>query len=380
MPDLSLTSEQELLQSTAREFVERECSLATVRKIQEEEGGFSRELWQKIAGLGWPGILVPPAYGGEGGTLTDAAVLYEEMGRGLLPSPHHSSAVLGALILLQGGAGEQKERLLPAVARGEKILALACTEAGYGWGPEHVQLAAQLIAGGGFVLDGTKQFVPDAGIADQLICVARSASSGDEQRGLTLCLVAREAAGVRHRPMAGFVGEPLYEVTFSGVEVSPDDIIGEVHRGWELLAPALDSATTLICAYIAGASRRVYERSLAYAQGRVQFGQPIARFQRVQDHLIDMVNNADAARWTAYEAVWKLENGKPGTEEAVSVAKVVASEGFYQLCESSHHLHAGIGSDEAYGLYLYTKASRSLYHYLGDPAFHRRRLAGLLNL
>ena len=380
MPDLSLTSEQELLRSTAREFVERECPLATVRKIQEEEGGFSRELWQQIAALGWPGILIPPAYGGEGGTLTDAAVLYEEMGRGLLPGPHHSSAVLGALILLQGGAGEQKERLLPAVARGERILALACTEAGYGWGPEHVQMTARPKAGGAFVLDGTKQFVPDAGIADQLICVARTASSGDGQEGLTLCLVAREAAGVRHRPMAGFVGEPLYEVTFSGVEVSPDDIIGEVHRGWELLAPALDSATTLICAYIAGASRRVYERSLAYAQGRVQFGQPIARFQRVQDHLIDMVNNADAARWTAYEAVWKLENGKPGTEEAVSVAKVVASEGFYQLCESSHHLHAGIGSDEAYGLYLYTKASRSLYHYLGDPAFHRRRLAGLLNL
>ena len=380
MPDLSLTSEQELLRSTAREFVERECSLATVRKIQEEEGGFSRELWQKIVDLGWPGILIPPAYGGEGGTLTDAAVLYEEMGRGLLPGPHHSSAVLGALILLQGGAGGQQERLLPAVARGERILALACTEAGYGWGPEHVQLTARSTDGGAFVLDGTKQFVPDAGIADQLICVARSGSSGDDQEGLTLCLVAREAAGVQHRPMAGFVGEPLSEVTFSGVEVSPDDIIGEVHRGWEVLAPALDSATTLICAYIAGASRKVYERSLAYAQGRVQFGQPIARFQRVQDHLIDMVNNADAARWTAYEAVWKLENGKPGAEEAVSVAKVVASEGFYQLCESSHHLHAGIGSDEAYGLYLYTKASRSLYHYLGDPAFHRRRLARLLQL
>ena len=380
MPDLSLTSEQELLRNTAREFVERECPLATVRKIQEEEGGFSRELWQQIAGLGWPGILIPPEYGGEGGTLTDAAVLYEEMGRGLLPGPHHSSAVLGALILLEGGAEEQKERLLPAVARGERILALACTEAGYGWGPEHVQLTARPKDGGAFVLDGTKQFVPDAAIADQLICVARTGPPGDAQEGLTLCLVAREAAGVQHRPMAGFVGEPLSEVTFSGVEVSPDDIIGEVHKGWEVLAPALDSATTLICAYIAGASRKVYERSLAYAQGRVQFGQPIARFQRVQDHLIDMVNNADAARWTAYEAVWKLENGKPGAEEAVSVAKVVASEGFYQLCESSHHLHAGIGSDEAYGLYLYTKASRSLYHYLGDPAFHRRRLARLLQL
>ena len=379
MLDLALTSEQELLRNTARDFVERECPLATVREIAEREGGFSSELWQKIAGLGWLGILIPTAYSGEGGSLTAAAVLYEEMGRGLLPGPHHSSAVLGALLLLHGGSEEQKQRLLPAVARGEQILALAYTEADYGWGAEHVGMTATA-RDGGFVLEGTKQFVPDAGIADQLICVTRTRSSGDLRQGLTLFLVEREAAGVQHRPMTGFFGDPLHEVTFSGVEVSPDSVIGEVDQGWEVLTPALDTATALLCAYIAGASRRVYEITLAYAQRRVQFGQPIARFQRVQDHLIDMVNNADAARWTACEAVWKLETGKPDAEEAVSVAKAVASEGFYQLCESSHHVHAGVGSDQAYGLYLYTKKSRSLYHYLGDPAFHRQRLAGLLKL
>lgn len=377
MADLSLTSEQELLRNTAREFVERECPLATVRRIEEEEGGFSRDLWQQIAGLGWPGILIPTAYGGEGGTLTDAAVLYDELGRGLLPSPHHSSAVLAAQLLLQAGSEEQKQRLLPAIARGERILALAFTEAGYGWGAEHVQMTGTA-KNGAFVLDGVKQLVADAGSADQLICVVRTERGEDPEQGLTLCLVDREAAGVQHRPMEGFVGQPLYEVTFKSVEVASENVIGEVDQGWEALTPALDIATALLCAYIAGASRRVNEFSLDYAQGRVQFGQPIARFQRVQDHLVDMMNHADGARWTAYEAVWKLENDKPGAQEAVSVAKAVASEGFYQLCESSHHVHGGVGSDKAYGLYLYTEKSRSLYHYLGDPAFHRQRLAKLL--
>ncbi len=377
MPDLSLSSEQELLRATARAFVEQECPLATVRAIDEAPDGFSRDLWQKIAGLGWLGLLIPSAYGGAGGSLTDAAVLYEEIGRGLLPGPHHSSAVLSALVL-QGGSEEQKQRSLPTIARGERIVTLAFTEAGYGWGPEHVQITATAKRGA-FVLSGAKQLVPDAGVADQLICVART-SHGAGPEGLTLFLVDATASGVERRRVQGFVGEPLYEVTFSDVEVSSDSVIGELHQGWQALSPALDAATAVLCAYIAGAGRRVYEFTLEYAQRREQFGQPIARFQRVQDHLIDMLNHVDASRWTAYEAVWKLENGKAEGQEAVSVAKAVASEGFYQLCESSHHVHAGVGSDKAYGLYLYTKKSRSLYHYLGDPAFHRQRLATLLQL
>ena len=374
--DLSLTSEQQLLRNAARDFVERECPLAEVRRI-DDDGGFSKVLWQQIARLGWTGILIPPELGGEGGSLTDAAVLYEEMGRGLLPSPHHSSAVLAALLLLHGGSDEQQQRLLPAIASGERILALAFTEANYGWSPEHVQMTAKARKGK-FVLDGTKQFVSDAGSADELICVARTRRSDDD--GLAFFLVDKQSPGVELRPMAGFSGDPLYEVSFSAVEVQAENVIGKIDQGWQVLAPMLDTATALLCVYVAGAARRVYELTMDYAQRRVQFGQPIARFQRVQDHLIDMLNAADAARWAAYEAVWKLEHGKPDAEEAVSVAKVVASEGFYDACEHAHHVHAGVGSDKAYGLYLYTKKSRSFYHVLGDPAHHRRRLARLLGL
>ncbi len=380
MPDLSLSSDQELLRNAARSFIQAECPLPAVRTINEIEGGFSKELWGKISELGWPGILVPTEFGGEGGSLTDAAVLCEELGRGLLPTPHHSSAVLGALLLLRGGSAEQKEAILPAVARGERILTLALTEPSYGWDPEHVQLQGSSGSGAALELHGVKAFVPDAGSADQIICVARTRSTDDAADGLTLCLVDSDAAGVRLRPMAGFVGEPMYEVTFDAVQVPPDNILGELHQGWEVLGPVLDIATALLCASMAGAARRVYELTLEYAQRREQFGQPIARFQRVQDRIIDMLNAVDASRWTAYEAVWKLETGQPDAAKAVAVTKAVSSEGFYQLCEDAHHVHAGVGSDKAYGLYLYTKASRSLYHYLGDPASHRRRLAKLLDL
>ncbi len=370
MPDVSLTAGQELLRNAARDFVERECPLAEVRRIDDEEAGFSRSLWRKICGLGWAGILIPTEFGGEGGSLTDCAVLYEELGRGLLPSPHISSAVLAAEVLVRAGTEAQKQRLLPTIARGERIVAVAITEADYGWTPEHVRMAPRL-DGGSYVLDGAKAFVADAGAADELTVAVRGGG------GVTLLLVDTSSPGVELRPMRAFAGDP---VSFHNVTVPAENVIGDAEHGWEAIAPAIDVATALACAYAAGATRRVYEMSIAYAQRREQFGQPVARFQRVQDRLIEQVNAADAARLTAYEAVWKLEHDKPDAEAAVSVAKIVASEGFYAACEHAHHVHAGVGSDKSYGLYLYTKKSRSFYHHLGDPAHHRRRLATLLGL
>lgn len=374
MPDLALTSEQELLRNAARAFVERECPRSEVRRFDVEGIDFSRELWGKMAGLGWAGILVPAEHGGEGASLTDAAVLFEQMGSGLLPSPLLSSSVIGALLVERAGSDRQRAELLPAIAGGERIVALACTEDDYGWSADHVHATATR-RGDAYVIDGTKRFVRDAGAADTLICVARASDSG-----VTLLLIDKGAPGVEVRPARAWAGETLYDVSFSNVEVPHENVLGEIDDGWAALAPVLDVATALLCAYIAGASRRVYEISLGYAQRREQFGQAIARFQRVQDHLIDILNHADAARWTAYHAVWQLEQDAADAVEAVSVAKAAASEGFYQLCDAAHHVHGGIGSEKGYGLYLYTKASRSLYHYLGSPAHHRRRLARLLRL
>jgi alkylation response protein AidB-like acyl-CoA dehydrogenase len=281
--------------------------------------------------------------------------------------------VLAASIIESGGTDAQKRRRLPAIARGERTLVPSFTEATYGPDTAHVQMKAAARRGG-YVLNGAQRFVPDAGAADELIVAARD---GD---AIVLVLVDANATGVERTLMSGFSGWPLFEVTFSNVDAGADAVLGGPGNAWDALEPALDAATAVLCAYMAGATRRVYELSMAYAQQRVQFGQPIARFQRVQDHLIEMLNHADAARWTAYEAGWKLEHNKPGARSAVSVAKAVASEGFYQACEAAHHVHGGIGSDRAYGLYLYTERSRSLYHYLGDPVHHRRRLARLLGL
>jgi alkylation response protein AidB-like acyl-CoA dehydrogenase len=365
--DVSLTPEQELLRTAARDFVEREWSLPATREFVAGESEFPQELWSKMVSLGWAGILVPQEYGGEGGSLTDAAVLCEELGRGLVPGPFHSSALLCTLAVLHGGTDELKRRVLPVLAAGDHVFAFAQTEESGDWSLQSIRTTATP-AGGGHRISGLKQYIHDAGNATDLLVVAQA-------NGGIGCFIVPAPRGVITHRMHGFSGDPLFEVVLDDVAVRAEDML-DLDR----VQLAVDRATALLCAYVAGASRRVYEMTMDYARHRVQFGQSIARFQRVQDRLIEMLNSADATRWTAYEAIWRLENGKPGAAEAVSVAKAVASEGFYRLCEDAHHVHAGVGSDKAYGLYLFTQKSRSFYHYMGNPAYHRERLSRLLGL
>ena len=139
------------------------------------------------------------------------------------------------------------------------------------------------------------------------------------------------------------------------------------------------AAVPVLCAYKVGGCRAVFDLSVEYSRERMQFQQPIGRFQRVQDHIIQIVNFLDAARWTTYEALWKLDTGKDAAA-SVHVAKAVASESYMGACDFAHEVHAGIGVMREYGLTLHTKMSRSLYHCLGAPGLHRKRLESALGL
>jgi alkylation response protein AidB-like acyl-CoA dehydrogenase len=375
--DLALTESQEMLKSAARTFMERECSRQVLLDLDRTETGISPEIWGQLARMGWLGLAIPAEYGGEGAGLLDTAIVYEQLGRGPLGGPHFSSAVLGGLVVLECGTEDQRREVLPRVAAGEQVLALAYTEPDYGWGPESVKMAARR-DGSDYILDGVKLFVHDAAAATHLLCVARTGDGPDPTAGLSVFLVDRSEPGVSVRTLPGFMAG-LCEVRFEGVRVPAGAVLGELGAAWPGLSRAFLKAIPVLCAYKVGATEAVFEMSVSYSQTRVQFGQPIGRFQRVQDHIIDIVNYLDSARWTTYEAIWKLETGRPA-EASVHLAKAVASESFYRACNSAHEVHAGIGSVRNYGLVLFTKASRSLYNYLGDPKFHKRRLADALEL
>ena len=369
--DLSLTEEQELLRNTARDFMERECPKETLLEFDESETGYSVDIWQKASEIGWLGMLVAEEYGGSGSSLTDAAVVYEQLGAGPLSGPFFSSGVLGAFIVSEAGGEDQKRRWLPNIASGREIVALALTEPEYGWGAESVQMRAQP-TDSGYVLSGTKLFVHDAKAATTLICAARV--SGHE--GVSLLMVDARAPGLSTRLLPGFMGW-VGEVEFDEVEIPRDAVLGELGGGWRPLQGAFRKAIPVLSAYKVGGAQSVFDMTLDYSRERIQFGTPIGRFQRVQDHIVEMVNHLDAARWTTYEALWKLDAGR-ADDASVHLAKAVASEGYYQGCNHSHEVHAGIGVVREYGLTLHTRMSRTLYHYLGDPRYHRRKIGDAL--
>jgi alkylation response protein AidB-like acyl-CoA dehydrogenase len=372
--DLSLTEPQELLRASARSFVEREAPRHAIVAAQRGDAGLAPALWRKAAELGWPGIVIPAELGGSESSLTDAAVLFEELGRGPVPGPFFSSAVLGALTVLEAATPAQQQALLPRVARGEAVLTLAITEPNASWGPQGVTLTAQR-RGDRYRLDGVKLFVSDATAATHLIVVART---GERPDALGLFLVDAAAPSVRARELPGFLSGQG-EVTLDGVEVPAAELLGgREGQGWAALERALVRAWPVLCSYMVGGCQAVFEMAVAHSQQRVQFGVPIGKFQRVQDHVIRLVNHLDAARWTTAEALWKLDSGRPELD-AVHMAKAVSSEGYLEACNAAHEVHAGQGSLTEYGLVAHTQMSRTLFSYLGDPRWHKRRMADALS-
>jgi alkylation response protein AidB-like acyl-CoA dehydrogenase len=371
--DLALTESQEMLRSAARTFVEREAPTHTLVALQKQASSLVPDLWHKAIDAGWPGILVPTEHGGSESTLSDAAVLFEELGRGPVPGPFFSSGVLGTLTILEAGSEAQRKKILPAVARGEAVLAVAIMDPSTSWGPQAVTLRPQRV-GDRYRLDGIKLFVSDATAATHLIVAVRT---GDGPADVSLLLVDARASGVRARRLPGFLSWQD-EVRFDGVEVPASALLGgRDNQGWAALERALGRALPVLCSYMVGGCQAVYEMSVKHSQQRVQFGVPIGRFQRVQDHIIRLVNHLDAARWTTAEALWKLDTDRPATD-AVHMAKAVASESYMEACNAAHEVHAGQGSLMEYGLVAHTQMSRTLFAHLGDPRWHKRRMADAL--
>jgi alkylation response protein AidB-like acyl-CoA dehydrogenase len=378
--DLSLTETQTLLKDTATQFMETELPKQRVREVDESPTGFNQDLWQKMSDLGLVGMAIPEQYDGGGNTLTDVAVVQEVLGYYACSSPFLDSGILSAQAILAAGSDAQKSALLPAIAKGQQICSFAFTEPEYGWGSGAVHMSATQ-SGGNFALNGTKVFVPWAHVADQILVVARTSDDGpDHDQGLTMFLVDKNASGLSVRLHSGWLGDKVCEVTFNNVEVQSANVIGPVGGAWAAINTAIDRATALLSIYMAGGAQKAYEMCRDYSTERIAFGVPIGTFQRVQDHIIVALTEAEAAKWTSYEALWRLDTDRDDAAVGVSMAKAVSSDGFSKACDASHNVHAGVGVDLDFGLTHYTVRARTFQHYLGDATFHKNRMAQLMDL
>lgn len=376
--DLSLTEEQELLQSSARDFLRDECPTTHVRAMEEDETGYSPELWKKLSDLGWAGLMYPEQFGGSGYTFVELCVLMEEFGRALLPSPFHSAVLTFGLPILFAGSETQKQKYLPAIANGSLLGTLALTEPSATFDASGIEARAES-RNDGFVINGTKLFVLNAHTADDFLVAVRTSDSGTPEDGISLLLVPASTAGITITPLSTIASDRQFEVDFHNVEVDADALLGDLNQAWPVIKKTLDHATVAKCAEMVGMAQVAFEMSVDYAKNRVQFGRPIGSFQAIKHKCADMVIDVDGSRFISYRAAWSLAEGLDADLE-VSMTKAWTSDACRRVCAQAHQLHGGIGFTKEYDLQLYFRRAKQGEVFYGDADIHREIVAQEIGL
>jgi alkylation response protein AidB-like acyl-CoA dehydrogenase len=373
---IDLTQEQQMLKSSAREALARECPATLVREMEKDARGYPLPLWRKMAELGWLGVTLPARYGGAGGAFADMAVVLEEMGRVLVPGPYIQTVAMCGHAIAAHGSEAQRQKYLPAIAKGESTFALALLEANAKFTPDAVTLEASR-SGHTYFLRGTKVFVPYAVSADHLLVAARTHASAGPAEGVSLFIVDRKSSGLAFTPLATIGSDSQCQVAFDGVAAS--ELLGSLHGGWTIVQEILLHGAVARCAEMVGGGQRVLEMAVEYAKIRVQFGRAIGSFQAVQHHCANMALDLEAARLAAWEAAQKISRGEPFAAEA-SIAKAWVSEAYRRICATSHQVLGGIGFMEEHDMQLYFRRAKAAELFAGDGYHHRELLLQELGL
>ncbi len=375
--DLGLDEQQEMLKNFARDFLEKECPESLVREMEEDEQGYSPDLWKKMADQGWMGLIIPEDQGGAGMTLCELVVLLEEFGRALVPGPFISTVVLGAVPIMEAGTDEQKAQYLPKIAAGETIMTMALTEPSAKWTADGVTLEAKK-DGGDYVLNGTKLFVPDAHVTDYMVVVARTGGSGED--GVTLFIVDSKSDGIKFEQLKTIAADKQCEVVFDNVKVPAANVLGSEGKGWAIVDKVSKIATVAACAYLVGLSQMDFDTTLNYAKERVQFGRPIGSFQAIQHKLADAIIDVDGSRFITYKAAWSLTEGEDDADLMISMAKAWASDASRRVVAHGQQIHGGIGFTKEYKIQLYFRRQKWMELMWGDADFHREKVAQLMEV
>jgi alkylation response protein AidB-like acyl-CoA dehydrogenase len=357
-----LTDEQQAIKSTAHDFLASRVKSERMRELAESESGFDAGLWGEMAELGWAGLALPEEWGGQGLGIVDLAVLFEELGYALAPSPLLSNTIAG-LALSLCGSDDQRERFLRPLAAGERRGTPALWDAGTAAAPGEFAMEATA-DGDGVLLDGTKILVVDAGSADFFLV-----ATADGRRHL----VEAGAEGVAVTPEPGIdLTRRLSSVRFDGVRVAAADTLpGTEADYW----PVFFRACVALAAESTGLARRALEMSVAYAKDRQQFGRPIGSYQAVSHRCAQMLLETENARSAVYGAAWAADAEPESLPLAASIAKAYASDAGWRVPDAAIQVHGGIGFTWEHDLHFFLKRGRANASMFGDARWHRERVA-----
>jgi len=372
-----LNEEQTLLKSSAAEFFAAKSPVKALRALRDagDSTGYDRALWREMAEMGWAGILIPEAYGGVDFGYKGLGQVLEEAGRTLVASPLESTVLLASPLIRAAGSEAQKRALLPGIASGELVVALALDEH-----PRHApgQIAARAEPRGEtFVLNGRKCCVLDGHVADHLIVVARTDGAAGAPAGLSAFLVPRAAPGLScvRTPMVD--SRNAANVALNDVTVPAEALLGPPGGAGEFLEPVLDGARVGLAAQMLGSGLEAFERTVKYLKLRTQFGVAIGSFQALKHRAALMYCELELTISAVLEALTALDAGRSDVPELASLAKAQACEMLELVTNEAIQLHGGIGMTDAEEIGFFLKRARVAQQLLGDAGFHRDRYATL---
>jgi alkylation response protein AidB-like acyl-CoA dehydrogenase len=374
---LVLTEDQLMFRDAAKRFAAERAPVAQLRKLRDDGDsiGFSREVWQEMAEMGWAGVLVPEEHGGAGFGYVGAGLIAEEIGRNLSATPLLSTAVLSVTALMRGGSAAQRETLLPAIAGGDIVIALASDERA-----RHAphSIATRATGGSGkFKLNGRKVHVLDGHVADRLIVSARTSGDVESREGITLFLVETKASGVNITRTPTVDSHNAATVELRDVVVSDADVVGTFDKGAVVLDAVLDAGRAVLAAELLGVAAESFERTIGYLREREQFGAKIGTFQALQHRAAHLFCEIELVRSVVLRTLQALDSQEPTASNLVCLAKAKATDVARIATNEAVQMHGGIGMTDEFDIGFFMKRARAAGETFGDYYYHADRYAQL---
>jgi len=373
--NFELSEEQTLLAETIKRFVATHYNFDARAKIMASPSGHSEDVWAAIAEMGLLGLPFDEAHGGFGGTTVDVMLVMEAIGEGLLVEPYLATVGLGGRFVARAGSKEQQDRILPALIQGKHTMAFAHVEPGARYDLKQVGLRATR-SGDGFTLDGDKRMVLHGGQADTLVVSARTAGGATDAAGISLFLVPRTSPGVSVKEIRTIDNLRGADVTFTGVRVGADALLGREGQGYPVIEEVVDYATALLCAEAVGAIRYANDATLEYLKTRRQFGVPIGSFQALQHRMVEMMISYEQARSMACLACVKIDTADAAERRhVISAAKIKIADACRHVSQEAVQLHGGMGMTEELKISHTFRRLTMLAQTFGDAEHHLERFA-----
>jgi len=374
--DLSPSDEQRLLTEAASRFIAGRYSFEQRRAILPSSDGFSREIWRELADLGWLGLPFAEEFGGLGAGAVEIGIVMEAIGRALIVEPYLSTIVLSGGLISALATPEQKSALLPKIAVGRELVALAHAEPQARFVLEDVATMATQV-GDGWHLSGRKDVVIGAPSADRLLVSARVTGGQRDAKGIGVFLVPKRARGLAAKDFPTLDGGRASNLELDEVKVEDNALLGQSIDALPAISQATDRAIAAVCAEAIGCMEVLLETTIAYTKTRVQFGAPLAANQVLRHRMVDMAVKIEEAKASSLKCTLSMDADPVSRARAASSAKAKVGRCGRYVAEQAVQLHGGMGVTEELNVNAYFKRLLAIEVLFGSPDFHLRRHAKL---